>query len=200
MLNKENQLEWENIYSCKEDSHKNEYPSEVVITWIKRNFGRLTPSEKAQTKCLDLGTGWGNNLRFLAKEGFDALGIDFSPSAIDHVKSLGLKGQVADFRKLELPDEHFDVIIDRGSIQQNPKEDIVVILEEVKRVLKPTGKFFSMMKSTGTNQFDYTTVLTEQEVRDCFSIFNNFDLDFYSLTAKNNTVKHGAYLLSASKA
>jgi len=82
---KKNQIERENIYKSSSARHKNIYPSEVIISWVKNNYGHLSKSATKKIKCLDFGCGWGNNLYFLKKEGFDCYGIDLSETAIKHL-------------------------------------------------------------------------------------------------------------------
>jgi len=54
-----NKDEWNQTYSQKGSRHKNNYPSDLVVGWVLRNY-RNTGS-----KYLDLGCGYGSNLRFL---------------------------------------------------------------------------------------------------------------------------------------
>jgi SAM-dependent methyltransferase len=44
--------------------------------------GALTPARLAPGRAIDLGCGTGANVRYLARHGFDATGVDFSPVAL----------------------------------------------------------------------------------------------------------------------
>ncbi len=130
------------------------YPSEDVIRFIARSF--FKSPDRALVRILDLGCGAGANTWFLAREGFSAFGIDGSASAVDRASALlkkdGLTAnfRVADFAVLDFPDAHFDAVVDANAIQHNVWRDIERIYAEVRRVLKPNGKFFSMMVADGT--------------------------------------------------
>lgn len=128
------------------------YPSEMVVSFIFSYTGEV----RDRTKCrvLDLGCGAGNNVWFLAREGFAVTGIEQSPSAIDYAKerlaSEGLSAdlRVGDFSTLpDLDGESFDIVIDRGAITCNRRTLIESTLDEVQRILKPNGLFFSQMIS-----------------------------------------------------
>ena len=75
------QTQWEEIYSDPQTAHKNKYPTELVVSTVFRNF-----KTRAGLKALDLGCGWGNNLRFLRDAGFDAYGIEISRTAVESMR------------------------------------------------------------------------------------------------------------------
>jgi SAM-dependent methyltransferase len=124
----------------------------MVVSFI---FSRAAGIDDPSTcRVLDLGCGAGNNVWFLAREGFDVTGIDISQSAIDFAKqrlaSEGLSAdlRVGDFASLVgIDDNAFDVVIDRGAITCNRRAEIEGTLDEVRRILKPNGVFFSQMIS-----------------------------------------------------
>ena len=62
---------WEKFYK---NFSGNRYPEPILIRLIAKNFFRIKTRKKI--KILDLGCGEGANLWFLAREGFDAYGID----------------------------------------------------------------------------------------------------------------------------
>ena len=93
---------WEAIYQTR---GCNRYPSEEVIGFIMRHFSKVP--DRKQVKILEIGCGQGANLSFLAREGFDAYGIDGSKTAIEKSKEMlkadGLNAhlQVGDFVELD---------------------------------------------------------------------------------------------------
>ena len=131
--------------------HVNKYPFDQVVSTIFQYFGRC---DRQQIKVLELGCGTANNIAFLAKEGFDAYGVDGSEHAISvgrrFLQSEGLEAKLEcfDFSDLsKFTDAHFDMIIDRGSITHNPRAGSTKTLDEVYRVLKNNGLFLSVMFS-----------------------------------------------------
>lgn len=95
-------------------------------------------------KILDLGAGRGNLVAALEKEGIFAVGIDLR-EIFEH-KS---KYVIADARRLPFRDESFDLLYqhyfltDLRALQNCKESDILEIIKESYRVLKPKGYFWS---------------------------------------------------------
>lgn len=195
---KKNELEWETTYKDSHGRHKNIYPSELVISFVKRNYNTIRLN-KGDIKCLDLGCGWGNNLYFLKKEGFDCYGIDLSKTAISHLKP-DFSNKVYCGSALLLPhdDNFFNFIVDRASIQHNTRKDISLILQEVYRTLIPGGKFFSIMVKEGENGF-LVTKLSESELKKELSRFNSYEINYSSHTKSHGSELSMAYVIEAEK-
>ncbi|MCJ8320017.1 MAG: class I SAM-dependent methyltransferase [Colwellia sp.] len=193
-----NQQEWEAVYSSDTSRHKNKYPSELLVSWVMRNFGSTPYENRNILKCLDIGCGYGNNLKFLTDEGFNAVGIDFSPSVVSAVNDSGLKAIHSSAINTPFNDQEFDFILDRSAIQCNSKEDIVKIYNEILRLLKPGGRFFSVFKKTGDNGFE-TSLHTDQEIHKLLVPFSDYSIDYYSLTMNNQESELSAFLISAIK-
>jgi SAM-dependent methyltransferase len=96
---------------------------------------------------LEVGCGAGNNLWFAAREGFRVAGIDASKEAVElataRLQADGLEGdiRVGDATRLPFPDASVDMVIDRAALSHIPKTAISNAISEVRRVLKPGGKF-----------------------------------------------------------
>jgi ubiquinone/menaquinone biosynthesis C-methylase UbiE len=112
-----------------------------------RNFSSI--NNRQSIRILDLGCGGGNNLYFLQEQGFDFRAIDGAPESIRLSKKyLGLDDNdtrviEGDFCKLPYEDNMFDAVIDRAAIGCNLFKDICSIADEIHRVLKPKGSYFS---------------------------------------------------------
>ena len=105
---------WEKLYRKETTRHKNRYPNTEVVSFILKNFGN---KNRRMITILDLGCGWGNNLKFLYAEDFDAYGIDKSETAVSHCKTICDNVVVGDIADIPYPDEFFDAVIDRNSMQ-----------------------------------------------------------------------------------
>ncbi len=196
-MTKKNELEWDQIYQSPTPFHKNQYPSEIVIRFVKRNYGNYV--DKNQIKCLDLGCGWGNNLFFLKYEGYDCYGVDFSSTAIEHLKpDFGDKVYQGDAVELKYDNSAFDFVIDRASIQHNPKQDISRVIVEVHRVLKSGGRFFSVMLKSGPHNL-FITRLSEDELKAELSRFSSYEINYSSLTFNHRRDEHVSYVIEAVK-
>ena len=58
--------------------------------------GRLTPSTLPPGRAVDLGCGTGGNALFLAEQGFDAVGVDFSRVAVEQAQRAAERLGLAD--------------------------------------------------------------------------------------------------------
>jgi len=52
------------------------YPNVALIQFVAANYFSLPQEDRCQLKILEIGCGSGANLWMLAKEGFDAYGLD----------------------------------------------------------------------------------------------------------------------------
>ncbi len=159
---------WEqNVYG--QGRHLNRYPHHAVVGFVFRHFGNAP--DRARLKFCELGCGAGNNVWFAAREGFSVAGIDGSDSAVAHARQrLATEGlhadlRVGDFARLPWPDQSFDFVLDRGSLTCVRRDTLVRALDETRRVLKPGGRFLSLIYSAqhpdrlfgrnlGDNSFD----------------------------------------------
>jgi SAM-dependent methyltransferase len=130
----------------------NRYPYPAFIGPFLFLFGRAP--DRGKINVLEVGCGAGNNIWFFAREGFATHGIEGSASALAFAGDrLTAEGLTADLRhgniqSLPFGDETMDFILDRGSITHNTRPAIEATIDEVRRVLKPGGAFFSQMFTT----------------------------------------------------
>ena len=188
------EAQWEAIYADPQTAHKNQYPTELVVSIVFRHF-----HERTGLKALDLGCGWGNNLRFLRDAGFDAYGIEISRTAVDSLRpEFGDRVVHSTILDLPYPDDHFAFVLDRSSIQHNPIEDLPTAIAEAHRVLRPGGLFFSMMVATPTNEYN-ATVVADKDVRSLLGAFREVLLDFETRSGNNRRRIHTVHLITARK-
>jgi cyclopropane fatty-acyl-phospholipid synthase-like methyltransferase len=134
-------IDWERDIYAK-GMQLNRWPFSEVVSAIIRAAGCKGRNELS---VLELGCGAGNNLWFLAEEGFKAHGIDLSSSAIENASHyLNRRGvhadlKVGDISSLPWADGSFDYVIDRGALTQVSYEHIEAVLVEVQRVLRDSG-------------------------------------------------------------
>ena len=124
------------------------YPNEELLRFFGRNFLDMPFERRRTTRVLEVGCGSGANLWMIAREGFDAFGIDFSRDALalceQTLSEWGYPASlsVADMTATHLPDQYFDVIIDVFSSYALDESHFCCFVKEVARLLKPGGIFF----------------------------------------------------------
>ena len=93
-------------------------------------------------KVLDIGCGTGALLHHLTSRA-DVVGIDFSPHALRFCRARGLKKLAqSDAASLPFCADHFDAAMACDLLYHTAVPDPRVVLQEARRVLKPSGVFF----------------------------------------------------------
>ncbi|MCA1063751.1 class I SAM-dependent methyltransferase [Rossellomorea sp. AcN35-11] len=91
---------------------------------------------------LEIGAGTGKDSLFFNEQGLNTYSTDISSEMIRLCKEKGLNAAVMSFYNLDFPNHHFDSIWSLNCLLHVPKEDIRGVLNEIKRVLKPSGLFY----------------------------------------------------------
>ena len=149
---------WEtDIYA--QGQHLNRYPYPVFIGRFLSRFGKV--ADRSAVNVLEVGSGAGNNLWFFAREGFKTHAIEGSASATDYSRArLAAEGlnadiQLGDFQNLPFEDGSMDFVLDRAAITHNTRPVVEGVLDEIRRVLKPGGLFFSQIFATSHSELKY---------------------------------------------
>ena len=141
---------WEKVFSTGEWG---KYPPEELIRFIARTFYQAP--DRSQVTILDAGCGTGAGTWYLAREGFSVTSLDGAPSALrtgkQRLEGEGLPARPVQGDLIALPFRSgtFDAVTDIAAISQNRLAAIRSILSEIHRILKPGGRFFTMMLRTG---------------------------------------------------
>ena len=108
--------------------------------------GRIAPG----TRILDAGCGYGRNLVYLLREGFDVYGADADPKAIAALQRLGPNRFRAEpVEELSFPDAFADVVISSAVLHfARDEAHFAAMLLGSWRVLKPGGLFFCRLASS----------------------------------------------------
>lgn len=182
--------------------HLNLYPHSAVVSFVLRHFAAAP--DRAVLRVLEVGCGAGNNVWFLAREGFAAAGIDGSETAVGFARSRlrdeGLEADLrtGDFQNLPWADGSFDCVIDRGSITHNRRAVIARTLDEVRRVLVPGGRFFSMIYGAGHPARLYGTPLGDGAFNDFTDgYFADIALTFFATAADLEELYAGRFALES---
>lgn len=156
-----NQEQWINLH--KQKRHQPRYPHQLVVSFVLRTF-------KQGGAILDLGCGAGRHLKFLAENGFEAYGCDYSSSGIqasqELLASANLKAnfEIASVDNLPYDDEFFDGLICFGVLYYNDKQSIQKAAGEIFRVLKKGSKALILVRNLEDYRYKKAKKLSKYEV------------------------------------
>jgi ubiquinone/menaquinone biosynthesis C-methylase UbiE len=135
------------------------YPNEELLRFMGRFYFSVPLADRAAVKILEVGCGSGANLWMIAREGFDAHGLDISVEGLKLCREILASWDSdatltkGDMTNLPYEDNCFDVVFDIVSSYCLEKQGYAEFLNEVGRVLKPSGRFFSFTPSQNSDCF-----------------------------------------------
>ena len=141
------------LYLKKGVNAQRKYPNEELSRFMGRNLFWIPQEKRKKIKVLETGCGSGGNIGMIAKEGFEAHGIDNSQNAIDVCKknlksqNLNAKLRVLDMQNLNYKKNSIDIVVDIFSSCCLDQSGGLNYLKEVKKILKKDGIFFSYFPS-----------------------------------------------------
>lgn len=144
--------------------------------------------DNGEIKILELGSGDGNNVWYLKKEGFNIQGIEIDEDRIkstyNRLKEDNLECNIANGSFTELPfaDNEFDLVFDRAAVTCISLEDAKVVLNEVNRVLKKDGYFYFNPYNELDNNFFEGEFIKDGRIGKFNNSFKSYEgIHFYSL-------------------
>lgn len=107
---------------------------------------------QSHPRVLDLGCGTGATTVYLAQQGFDVVGVDFTPIALERARQRAEEAGVTanckfvhgDLTEAEIPElaEPFDVLIDYSTIDDHRRPQRKAIARTVHRLSRPGSVYF----------------------------------------------------------
>jgi len=215
---------WEDIF-VSQDWGK--YPPEELIRFIARNYYKAPDRKKVSI--LEIGCGAGACVWFAAREGFSAVGIDGSKTAIEKAEKLlkdnDLEAEfiVGDVMHLDqlVNGRQFDAIYDVGCLQCNTLSNMQLIIDKIFDRLAAGGRFFSIAvssESPGANkgtEIEKGTFVdiqegplkgrglnhftTLEEMQTLLSKFTSVEIDFCKRSFSNRQGFYSNWVCSAMK-
>lgn len=98
-------------------------------------------------RAIDLGSGTASNSIFLAQQGFDVMGVDYAPAAIEEGRAraeaagVEVDFQVDDLTRLRHVDGTFDLLVDYGTLDDLVSKDRDLYMENVLPLTHPGSRF-----------------------------------------------------------
>ncbi len=112
--------------------------------------GRIVPG----MKIFDAGCGYGRNLVYFLREGYEVFGVDADPQPIAGVRAMAKGLPAANFRaealeSMSFPDSLADVVVSSAVLHMaRDDHQFMAMLLGTWRVLKPGGLFFCRLASS----------------------------------------------------
>lgn len=139
---------WNESYAARDLPWDTGEPEPLLVEFV--TAGRVRP-----TQTLEIGAGTGTNALWLAEHGFDVVGIDVAPLAVEAAtaklsdRALRCRFAAYDFLAADFPDGPFHFVFDRGCFHVfDELEERAQFAARVATVLAPGGLWLSLIGST----------------------------------------------------
>lgn len=142
------------------------------LDWLKDKVDITT------MKSIELGCGKGRNVVWLAKQGIESTGIDFSKSAIGEAQRRAVKSEMEDKTHFffhdattpwEFPDSSFDIVIDCFATTDIESETgRKFAASEMVRILKPEGYLLAYLLSPQDEYHKETIKISPAKEKNAF--------------------------------
>jgi SAM-dependent methyltransferase len=138
--------DWNEAYEKNELPWDTGVPDDLLVAFVRA--GRIVPGA-----ALDVGAGTGTNALWLAEQGFDVLGVDVSPRAVEMARAKVKAGARCRFEAGDFlaaaPAGPFAFVFDRGCFHVfDEPEDRARFAARVAACLAPGGVWLSLIGST----------------------------------------------------
>lgn len=143
---------WEKTYQWnRENNNYMVYPDEELVRIVKKFF---IPS--GVQNVVDIGCGSGRHSLMMLNEGLSVVGIDSSETSINIARKITtsysqerIQFVVKDIAQgLPFKDASIDAVVCWGVLHYLTSSQAMMVLDNVKRILKPGGKFALTLRST----------------------------------------------------
>ena len=134
-------------------SHPDDYVFPETPNRNLVEFVRQSKRQRGKASAVDLGCGEGRSSVFLAREGFDVLAIDLSPTIIRKgIERFGRRREVnysvAELTSLPVRSGNFDLAVDITTLNNQKSRNRRKYVQEIRRALKENGCYYASVVST----------------------------------------------------
>lgn len=152
-----------------QDGIKNEFLAEAYYENFQNRLKELGVAVPTDAKVLEIGSGNSVFLKYLQKQGLNAIGVDANP------RGERTEGVVqARIEKLPFPDETFGLVFSHSVFDSGVyHQDQSAMIKEIARVLKPEGIYID------TLNFDFNKNLLFERYFQILLKNGHYDSSFY---------------------
>ncbi len=152
--------------------------------WWYAGVDKFLSYLKPGSSILDVGCGSGHKARYLVDHGFKVKGFDFSEEMVRLSKEQVPEGQffLWDMTKPLDETEKFDAIMMQASLLHIPKNKVNLVLDNMKKILKPESYLYVSVKKAWENQAEQGVIKEDDygyEYERFFSFFEKEELEEY---------------------
>ena len=129
----------ENLFEqCYDDYYDPEHlvSSTFITQRLDQIVARFAPYRQTN-RLLDIGSGAGSLLEAARRSGWEAVGVEVSRTAVEHVRGLGFDVHWGELGGADYPAGYFDVVTASEVIEH--VADPQALINEIARVLRPGG-------------------------------------------------------------
>ncbi|MDU0200353.1 MULTISPECIES: class I SAM-dependent methyltransferase [Paenibacillus] len=134
------------VLKASYDQQARQRDGETMQQWkideLNDFLARLDKAGGSSKRVLDLGSGPGHQADYLREHGCEVVCIDLSEEMVAICREKGLEAYVMDFFALDLQPASFDAVWSMNTLLHVPKDNLLQVLRNVERVLKPDGFFY----------------------------------------------------------
>lgn len=113
---------------------------EFVLDRLQETVASLAPYRTTHNRWLDIGAGAGSLLRAVTNGGWEAVGTEVAPAAVEALRTAGFDALLGETGDLDLPDQGFDVVSMIEVIEHVHDPD--GLLADAARLLRPGGALY----------------------------------------------------------
>lgn len=142
---------WQQFNTVKAQSNYPQWPIEVMLKLVFGSYLEHPMKITGESRVLDVGCGFGNNLTPFLVKGCPCAGTEVTPAMAEQTRAiLADRGFDADIRPglnqdLPFTDNSFDLLLSTSVLHYEPSAaDVRAALQEYRRVLAPGGRLFIM--------------------------------------------------------
>ena len=150
--------------------HAQEFLTSTLRADMSAAYARVLPLIPAGAAILDLGCGSGRDSLAFKKLGYQVTAADGSRELAQAAQQLlGQAVLCAEYKALELPPQHYDLIWACASLVHVPLKELPQLLTKLKESLKPSGLWYMSFKYgdfEGLRGGRYYTDLPEARLRE----------------------------------
>ncbi len=140
---------------CYYETYANEYFRSTYNVELSFLWGKLEERLQTGALILDLGCGSGRDLLHFSRQGFRAIGIDYSHNLTELAKQYSHQPIVrGEFTHLPFNTSTFDAVWAVGSLLHVPRCSLPSILSGIHRVLKPDSLLLTSVKKGWGEEID----------------------------------------------